>query len=53
VNGQDRWKMMAWSSKHLLGRVLINRHPNADLDALPNVRDGGKADKARTYQYVR
>jgi malate/lactate dehydrogenase len=36
----------------LLGRVPINRQPNADL-APPNVRYWGKADMARTYQYVR
>jgi len=36
-----------------LGRVLINRQPNADLDVPPNVRYWGKADMARTYQYVR
>ena len=36
-----------------LGRVLINRQPNVDLDALPSVRYWGKADMARTCQYVR
>ena len=36
-----------------LGRVLINRQPNADLDGRPTSVIGGKADKARTCQYVR
>ena len=31
-----------WPPPTLLGRVLINRHPNAGLDALPNVRWGVK-----------
>jgi hypothetical protein len=31
-----------------LGRVLINRPPNADLDAPPTSVIGGKADMART-----
>ena len=36
-----------------LWRVLMNRQPNADMDAPSNVRYWEKADRARTYQYVR
>ena len=36
-----------------LARVLINRQPNADLEHSPTSVIGGKADMARTCQYVR
>ena len=36
-----------------LGRVLINRQPNANLDGPPTSVVGSKADMARTCPYVR
>ena len=65
-NTHHRWSQAAWGANLAgppfrklsavecqLGRVLINRQPNADLDEPPNVRYWGKADRARTCQYVR
>ena len=37
----------------LLGRVLINRQPNADSMCRPTSVIGGKADMVQIYQYVR
>ena len=37
----------------LKANQLINRQPNANFDGPPNFRYWGKADMARTCQYVR
>ena len=53
TNKRMRLKCMANDRVVVLGRVLINRQLNADLDVPLNVRYWGKADMARICQYVR
>ena len=55
--GLNEFLALAWGAANdkarELGRVLINRQPNADLVRRPTSVIGGKADMALTCRYVR